>query len=175
VYTLESRNIIYRQITEEDTDLILSWRNSDFVRQYYIYQPIITKEEHLNYYHNKCESGDIIQFIMSNKEDNTPFGCIYLKDVKDENNKAEYGVFIGDESYIGKGLGTEACMRITQFAFEELKLHKVYLRVIADNERAIKSYQKTGYRIEGNFEDDVIINGKYVSVVFMGIMNPKDK
>lgn len=172
MYTFESENIIYRQITAEDTDMILKWRNSDFVRRYYIYQPIITKEEHLNYFRNKCETENILQFIMINKSDNTPFGCVYLKDVKDENQKAEYGIFIGDEKYVGKGLGSEACKTVTEFGFEELKLHKVYLRVIESNERAIGSYKNAGYEVEGTFKDDVIINGKFVSVVFMGKINP---
>lgn len=171
MYKLESKNIIYRQITEDDTDLILSWRNSDFVRQFHIYQSIITKEQHLNYYHNKCETGDIIQFIMINKSDNIPFGCVFLKNVKDENKKAEYGIFIGSEDYVGKNLGSEACKRITDFAFEELKLHKVFLRVFENNKRAIKSYINAGYEIEGTFKDDVIINDKYISVVFMGKIN----
>lgn len=174
MYSIESERIVYRQITQDDTDLILKWRNSDFVKKYHIYQKDISREEHLNYYHNQCETGNIIQFIMSTKNDNIPFGCVFLKNVKDSNSKAEYGIFIGYEEMMSNGLGSEACKRITEFAFEELNLHKVYLRVFENNERAIKSYKNAGYEIEGTFKDDEKINGEYVSVIFMGKINPKD-
>lgn len=167
----ESENIIYRLICEEDTDLILSWRNSDLVRKFFIYQPIITKEQHLLYYRDKCETGEVYQFVMINKENNIPFGCVYLKDIDKINKKCEYGIFIGSEKCLNKGLGTEACRTMKEFAFNELNLHKVYLRVIDSNARAIKSYQKAGFHVEGTFEDEVMINDKYVTLFFMAAIN----
>ena len=41
--------VYIRPITEEDTDLIIKWRNSDAVRPYFIYQKPFTREGHLNW------------------------------------------------------------------------------------------------------------------------------
>ena len=59
-------------------------------------------------------------------------------------------------------------------AFEQLGLHKVFLRVFADNLRAIKSYENAGFVKEACFKDDVKIDGKYYDMVFMAIINEKD-
>lgn len=171
MYRIESDRILFREMTAEDTDMVLTWRNSDLVRATFIYQPIITKEEHLSYIENKIKTGNVIQFVMVEKASDKPFGCVYLKDLNKEHSTAEFGIFIGDVNYIGKGFGTEAAITIKKFAFNEMKLHKVKLRVIDTNTRAIKSYQKAGFHVEGTLEDEVIINGKYITLFLMGAIN----
>ena len=51
-----------------------------------------------------------------------------------------------------------------------MKLNRVFLRVFADNPRAIKSYENAGFKYEGTFRDDVIIDGTGYDMVFMGIL-----
>ena len=62
-----------------------------------------------------------------------------------------------------------------RYAFEELKLHRLFLRVYADNIRAINSYEKAGFVEEGRFCDDVYINGQFQDVIFMGMINPTER
>ncbi|MEG1011498.1 MAG: GNAT family protein, partial [Ruthenibacterium sp.] len=96
-------------------------------------------------------------------------GSVYLRDIDSENHKAELGVFIGDNTARGKGYGTLAIEKLLEYAFTNLKLHKVFLRVFKKNEIAIRSYEKTGFVKEGCFCDDVCIDGLFYDVVFMGI------
>ena len=44
-------------------------------------------------------------------------------------NKAEYGMFIGEQIEKGKGIGTEILGLTMEFAFGTLKLHKVFSRI----------------------------------------------
>ena len=67
-------------------------------------------------------------------------------------------------------MGTAAARLALDYAFEKLKLHRVFLRVFADNIRAIKSYEKAGFRFEGRFRQDVLIEGVGYDMVFMGIL-----
>ena len=91
-----------------------------------------------------------------------------------QNKKAEYGVFIGEKDYLGKGVGQAATKLILDFAFTELKLHKVFLRVLSDNIGAIKSYEKSGFVQEGFFKDEIFADGKYESVIFMAVFSGED-
>jgi len=49
-------------------------------------------------------------------------------------------------------------------------LHKLYLRVISDNQRAIRSYEKAGFEIEGVLKDDIFVDGKFCDVTRMAII-----
>ena len=162
------KNISIRFITEEDTDKIIKWRNSPSINQYFIYREPFTRESHLNWLHNKVEKGEVVQFmIMLNDNE---IGTVYLRDIDYKNKKCEFGIFIGEESNWGKGFGTIASKLAIDYAFKNLKLNRVFLRVFPSNIRAIKSYEKIGFLREGIFREDVIINEKSYDIIFMSIL-----
>ena len=97
-------------------------------------------------------------------------GSVYLRDIDLQNKKCEYGIFIGEDSCRGKGIGSAAAKLALDYAFETLGLNRVFLRVFADNVRAQKSYENAGFMIEGTFRDDVLIDGRAYDMVFMGIL-----
>ena len=166
-------NTVYlRAITDEDTDLIINWRNSDAVRPYFIYQKPFTKEGHERWLETMIRSGLGYQFIVCRIEDNTPVGCTYLRDYDRENNKIEYGVFLGSEDVKGKGIGTEILELTLRFAFETLGVHKVFARAFADNAASVNSFLKGGFEKEAYLKDEVFVNGEYRDIVFLAKINP---
>lgn len=164
-----------RPITEADTDKIVKWRNAPSVMEHFIYRTPLTREDHLNWFHNRVQTGEVFQFMIVDEEAGEEVGSVYLRDVDAQNKKCEYGIFIGEDSCRGKGIGSAAAKLALDFAFEELKLNRVFLRVFADNTRAIKSYENAGFVCEGRFRDDVIIDGKAYDMVFMGILREEWK
>ncbi len=60
--------------------------------------------------------------------------------------EAEIRISIGDKSCWNRGYGTQALQEAVVAAFHFLSLHRVYLRVRVDNPRAIRSYEKVGFR-----------------------------
>lgn len=165
--------VYLRPITEEDTDDIIRWRNSEAVRPYFIYQQPFTREGHLNWLENMIYSGKGYQFIVCRIEDDKPIGSTYFRDYDKEHNKVEYGMFLGENDEKSKGIGTEIYKLSLQFAFEVLDVHKVYSRILADNIASRRSCEKVGLVEEGYLKDDVRINGEYRDVVWVAITNPK--
>jgi len=51
--------------------------------------------------------------------------------------------------YWGKGYGSRRTRTLLQYAFEEAGLHRIELQVFAFNPRAIRVYEKVGFRLEG--------------------------
>lgn len=168
---LEEKDIYLRPMTREDTDLIVKWRNKDFVRKNFIYQKPFTREGHLHWIETMVETGRVVQFLICTKDD-VPVGSVYLRDIDEVHHKAEYGIFIGEEDALSKGYGTEAARLMTEYAFQELKLHKLMLRVLAGNERAKRSYEKAGFVQEAYLKDDVCLEDGYRDVILMAILNP---
>ena len=163
--------IFLRKMTVDDTDLIVSWRNSESVRKRFIYRGEFTREGHLSWIKNMVETGKVIQMMICDLETGQPLGSVYLRDVDRGHSKAEYGIFIGESSARGRGVGTAAARLMLQYSFEEEKLHRIFLRVLADNPRAIKSYEKAGFQREAVLREDVFLDGVYKDVILMGILD----
>ena len=166
--------IYLRPMTEDDTDLIVKWRNQENVRKYFIYQADFTREGHLYWLHEVVEKGSAAQMMICEKETDKPVGSVYIRDIDHTHHKGEYGIFIGEESARGKGVGTSAAKLMIEYGFKELGLHRIYLRVLAGNEQAVRSYEKAGFEIEGYLKNDAYINGKYVDIVWMAIVNEEN-
>ena len=160
--------IMLRPMEESDTADIIRWRNTDFVRKNFIYQKPFTVESHHHWVETMVKTGKVVQFMICPcNRASKAVGSVYLRDIDPVHHKAEYGIFIGEESALSKGYGTEAAQLMVKYAFHELHLHKVMLRVLADNVRAQKSYEKAGFQKEAYLKDEVFLNGKYCDVILM--------
>lgn len=167
-------SVYLRPMTARDTDLIVAWRNQDEVRRNFIYQELFTRESHLAWIRDMVDTGKVVQMMICETETDIPVGSVYLRDISDRHRKAEYGIFIGGEGARGRGYGTLAARLMIRYAFEELGLHRLFLRAFAENRQAIRSYEKAGFVQEAYLHDDVCIDGVYRDIVLMGIWNREE-
>ena len=166
---IESEHLIFKPITEEDTDMVLKWRNSEAVKNNFLYRKDITREEHLNWLDSKVKTGSVIQFIIVEKQNERPVGSVYFRDVDHVSKKAEYGIFIGEPDARGHGYGSETAVRMVRYFFDEMKFHKLSLRVLERNLAAVKSYENAGFKVEGRMVDELFVDGTYETVIFMAV------
>ncbi len=121
----------------------------------------------------KQQKGDAftgIEFTIYTLEEGKPIGFVGLDGISWHNRTSWVGIGIGERDYWGKGYGTEAMNMIARYAFEELGLYRINLNVFAYNKRAIKSYEKVGYKVEGKTREAVHRDGKRWDVIFMGLL-----
>jgi RimJ/RimL family protein N-acetyltransferase len=83
---------------------------------------------------------------------------------------AMLGIVIGEREYWSKGYGTDAMNLLTQYAFTELNLHRVTLGVLAYNKRAVRCYEKAGFKVEGSLRGEIFREGQRTDGVYMGIL-----
>lgn len=98
-------------------------------------------------------------------------GEIRLDRVDFRDKRASLAVGIEDASQLGKGLGSEAIALALGYAFNVLKLHRVSVRVLAYNSRAIRAYQKCGFVIEGREREAAFVDGAWHDDVMMAILD----
>lgn len=162
-----------RFITLQDTSNIIKWRNQSYVRSKLYFSKPITKEQHEIYFHQNVETKKVIQFIIvvqsEEINDVIDIGTAFLKNIDEISKKAEFGIFIGEESALGKGFGTKAISKVLEYAFTELNLNRVWLQVFSDNIPAIKAYTKSGFKLEGRLVQDFLRFDGYADVSIMGI------
>jgi len=77
---------------------------------------------------------------------------------------------IGDRDYWSKGYGTDAMKLCLRYAFMELGAQRVSLGLFDYNPRALKSYEKAGFRLEGRTRGDMLRNGQRHDSLWMGIL-----
>jgi len=97
-------------------------------------------------------------------------GNVGLHAIDWKNRNAELGIVIGEQAYWGQGYGTDAIRTLLGLAFGEMNLHRVFLRVDADNGRGIRCYEKAGFRREGAFREAVFKEGTYHDQYVMSIL-----
>lgn len=159
-----------RPITEADTENIVRWRNADCVTEHFIFREPVTEQMHRQWFQEKVLTGTVCQFIIRVGAEKHEIGSVYFRDIDEVQKKAEFGIFIGTPELLGRGIGSRATKLALDYAFSELRLDKVYLRVLAENQRAICCYKAVGFLEDKNADETVLIDGKTESVRFMRIL-----
>ncbi len=104
-------------------------------------------------------------------EDDRLLGDINLDVINDWGSRDCFiGLGIYDRADWGKGYGTDVMKVLLRFAFTELNLHRATLAVFEYNPRAIRSYEKAGFKMEGSMRGRLLRDGKRWDMRFMGIL-----
>lgn len=80
------------------------------------------------------------------------------------------GIGIGSRADWGRGYGTDAMNIGLRFVFTELNLRRVTLTVFEYNPRAIRSYEKAGFKLEGRMRGALLKDGTRWDMLYMGIL-----
>lgn len=138
-----------RPLQENDAYTSVKWRNDPEVFKYTgnTYKNEIKLENELEWIrkvtNNPCD------YRCAIIADGEYVGNIYLTNIED--GVAELHIFLGDKGVWGKGVAKQACLLIIDYAFNTLKLHKIFLKVRKENTSAFHLYQRLGFNI---VEDD---------------------
>ncbi len=122
--------------------------------------------------HGKSEHNRVSFAIEA---DNKCIGGITLFNFDQIARTCELGVGIGDRAYWGRGYGRDAIRTLLDYAFRLRNIHKVYLAIYSNNERAIRCYRACGFVEEGRQRKQAWVNGEYVDVILMGLLREEWK
>lgn len=161
-----------RRLEPKDAEFMLEWMHDKEINRAFRYPfSQSTKESVLMFIKNSYNENNR-HFAVVNEQDEY-LGTVSLKNISRQNGSAEYAVVLRQKAQ-GTGVARKATEELIRYAFEELKLHKVYLNVLDINEKAKHFYQKCGFVYEGTAKDAIRLNGKYESLSWYGIINNKE-
>jgi UDP-4-amino-4,6-dideoxy-N-acetyl-beta-L-altrosamine N-acetyltransferase len=158
-----------RAIEREEIPTYVRWFNDPEVRQYLeMYLPMsVAEEEQWFEAHLKDDTSRIFGIET---EEGRLIGNIGLHNLDWKNRNAELGIVIAEKEYWGRGYGTDAVKTLLDFAFNEMNLHRVSLSVYEFNERAVRCYEKCGFRHEGRAREALFRDGSYHDHLLMAIL-----
>ncbi len=113
---------------------------------------------------------DGFYFELRTRADNRHIGFLHLWWVGWAEGDAFLAIGLGDPDFRGRGYGTDALRVLARYAFHELNLHRVSLRVLAENTRAIRAYAKAGFVVEGRERAADYRDGERTDIVWMGLL-----
>lgn len=116
------------------------------------------------------EGKDAYHFVMCRLEDDKPIGTIGLFRVDSVNGNAGIGIGIGEKQLWGRGYGTDAMNALLDFGFGQLRLERMWLEVYDFNVRARRSYEKSGFVLEGTERRAIYKRGQFHDVHLMSIL-----
>jgi RimJ/RimL family protein N-acetyltransferase len=155
---------------DRDPEIIARWsRDSQFWRLVHTEPalPVLPK-----YVKRTLEdrSMDLQGFAIRTQQDDRLIGLIGLYTIFWLHHEAFMGISIGERDYWGKGYGTDALRVLLRYAFDELNLQRVSLSFLEGNERALRSYEKCGFRLEGRERQAWAYDGRRWDEISMGLL-----
>ena len=173
-------SISLRKFDENDIINKINWINNPANNQFLHYDLPLEYEKTKQWYLKNRDREDRFDAVI--ECNGIPVGLIGLLNIDFQNKKAEYYIAMGDASFKGKGIATKASHLLLKYAFDEIKLNRIYLYTEKDNIIAQRLFEKVGFKKEGLLLNDIYFKDRKVDRYVCGVtkdlfkrcMNNKD-
>lgn len=165
------KTIMLREFRSDDIHGMRAWVNDDAVTRYLssIFTIPNTFDQTRRNLDSILDGSGGVHLVIADPQSEEYLGQCQLLNIDHAARKAELSIVLkGDQT--GRGIGSEAIELLLNLAFEQLNYNRVFLRVYAANERAIRCYESLGFAHEGRMREEVFMDGKYQDVLLMGIL-----
>ncbi len=171
-YFLDGDLIYLREIRTSDADgNYFRWMNDTEITRYLESRFSSHSVEDLDNYISKLQGDkDNVFLAIITKSSDQHIGNIKLGPINWNHGRAEIGLVVGDKSYWGKGVGTEAIRLVTNYAFNDLNLHKLTAGCYSVNIGSGRAFEKAGFVQEGCRKDHCHLDDKYIDLILFGLV-----
>lgn len=171
--------IRYLDISDAEAVLDLQLRNKEFFKKYTTtknqdFYTLKSQEEIIKDNARKKENDEKYSFGIFTKDSNELIGNIALTEVLRGSLESCYIGYYLDMLYNGKGYMTEVVKLVVEFAFGNLKLHRIEAGVMPHNIRSMSVLEKAGFQKEGIAHKNVKINGVWQDHQVLAIVSEND-
>jgi RimJ/RimL family protein N-acetyltransferase len=109
-------------------------------------------------------------YVIETIAERDAVGICSLENIDSRARAAGFGIWIG-KPYWGRGLGTDATRTACRFGFRQMNLQRISLCVYETNPRAVRAYEKAGFKREGISRRGQFVGGRHVDVLDMGLLS----
>ena len=168
---IRGEKVILRAVEPSDVRQLWEWMQDEETMRLRDYPapPSPLAEAEKEYHDSLGRSTDELRLAITTL-DGELIGETALRDIDQRAGTAEFTIAIGNKAYWGRGYGTDATRVLMRYAFQQLNLHRITLYVHAFNQRAIRAYEKCGFRHEGRLRQAHFMDGEYGDELVMGLL-----
>ncbi len=157
-----------RALERGDLRFIHNLNNNRNIMSYWFEEPYESFDELEELYNKHIHDNAERRFVVEG-ENKALIGLVELIEINYIHRSAEFQIIITPE-YQGKGYAKTLINKALDYSFTILNLHKIYLHVAIENEKAVYLYEQCGFIEEGHLVEEYFINGQYRDVKRMYIL-----
>jgi len=165
---MPGKHVYLSPMNEEDVETYTKWMNNREITDNLGSSTMVFSEEAERNWVEE-NSGEYLFAIVERGSDRLIGNC-GIHAVSHTFQRAELGIFIGEEADRGKGYGKEVLSLLLEYCFDTLNLHNVMLKVFSFNERAIHTYKRVGFKEIGRRREAYFAKGKFWDDIYMDIL-----
>ena len=168
--TLIGKAVLIRALLPEDgNETYAGWMNDPEIVEYTESRFISHTPADLKHYIQGVRSDPLSHaWAICDAVSGGHVGNIKLGPVIIRHQFGDIGLIIGERSAWGRGFATEAISLVCDFAFKQLRLHKVTASMYEENVGSTRAFEKAGFTIEGIRPSQYLLNDHYTGLVIMG-------
>jgi RimJ/RimL family protein N-acetyltransferase len=169
---LEGEKVRLRAYSKEDIPKARAYLNdpdTGSMMRMRILFPLRMEDEEKWYQSLDANSSKEYDFAIEAKDNGAYLGGCGVHGIDPKNRLAMVGLFLGKE-HCGQGYGTDVLRVLVDFCFKEINLNRIQLGVFSFNKRAIRCYEKVGFRTEGVLRQEIYRQGKYHDTILMALL-----
>lgn len=170
---LRSARLEFRIPEEADVPRLAGWINDPDVRRHLDAQVFPKSLQFERDWVARIQEGASLRreavFLVSRQSDQEPIGTAGLHGINWLTRSTEFGLVLGREHW-RQGYGREISERMVRYAFDDLNLNAVRLRVNASHERGIRCYEHVGFVFEGALRQAAYRDGHFEDQHIMSVL-----
>ena len=146
-----------RKLEEKDAPLMLEWMRDPLVVEHMQADfALKTIDDCIDFIKAAADRTTDVHFAIVDDNDKY-MGTVSLKHITDDS--AEFAIIVR-KAAMGRGFSTFAMKEIIEYGFNTLKLNSIYWYVNPENKRAVRFYDKNGYkRVMMNSTEQIFAGG----------------
>ncbi len=169
--SITGERIVLRRHAPDNLGAFRRWYADPDVARLTRYQegPMSTAEIE-RFFQARVVGPDSLALAIHLRDTGRLIGTCAFSQLDGDNGSALFHITIGEKDLWGRGYGTEATRLMLDHAFSTMGLHRVSLAVFAFNERAIRSYEKVGFVVEGRAREAIFRDGRFWDEISMSML-----
>lgn len=172
---LEGEKVALRPMEPEEVSLIHAWANNPDVLPFWYGEKKTLDQikgdwKHHYFSDNNPYSGRCFAILLGKNPVGKPIGMINYNRIDRISRSVDIDMIIGQAKNWGQGYGSDALKTFARYLFERFDLNRIWLGAYVYNKRAIKAYEKAGFKREGVLREDALVAGKFVDTVVLSLL-----
>ena len=167
---LMGERIYLSPLNPDDAEILTAWANDLETTVPLGHVEAISMQREREILQHLAKADHNFSIVRHDLDEDKMIGNGGFFDVDHRDRRAMLTIRIGDPESRGKGYGTEAINLMLEYGFGLLNLENILLTVASYNTRAIRCYEKCGFKIMGRRRNAIWINGEAYDNVYMDII-----
>jgi len=171
---IQGQKVTLRDMEKADVAHKVKWFNDPDVNKTLLVEEKLELDKSLEWFERTRNDASRRDFVIETRE-GKPIGIIALVHISDVHRTAEIYIVIGEKDYWGKGVMLEAERLLIGWAFNSLKLEKIWADAVENNIASIITMKKLGFQIEGTLRRERFLRGRRIDVIKLGLLKEEFK